>query len=990
MKLNLSKLNIGRTILCLFIFNFIFAPASQAREVSHLLKFYVVKSQHFEVVYSENDSVIAEIYLNKLEKAYEFLSTQFTEMPKKLTVVINNHTDITNGYATQLPYPHIVSYPTIPSTQDLNFEYKDWPLELLTHELTHIATFYPANGIFHYLRIFTGSITAPNMLLPTWWKEGIAVEMETQLLSHGRSNSTYQDAVLRALILDKKLFNYNLARSNEFLPIWPFGSTPYLFGSILMSHLNQPISDSENTLYKSQLDKLLQKHSRRVPFFIETPAQETYGKSYSELFFDSLNLIKNRAETQFEIIKSKPISVANYLDIKNHPQSSFPSISPDGLKLILFATDTAINKKMVLLKKEINQFPLAFEITKTSQLLDTDSSIMKSYFNSQAEVITSGNITKPVWTMDSNKIYYTKSDNFSSVESSFDIYEYNFTTKKTKQLTFGIRGREISLSLDEKSIYFVKALGLSTQVVKLNLEHLKEEVIINGIPLDRLGQPFEIEPGSLMYSKKDGNSGYEGFYKYDLNTKNSNEYLKELSPVRFQNKFNNNLYFISNKSGVSNLYKVDTHFKSTTPLTNSLTGIISASVYNDTEVWATEMTSIGPRVGLIKQENLNWPPQIEPLLKDKYEKPFQFKQQNSNTIGVENKNEYSALNYLWPHFWIPFFYTSSNSPGLFISAQTFNHDPLKYHYYSLSGSYDTYSKNGAIYGSYENNQWPLIWGLSSQKNSTSFFNYTDEISNKGTELYFRPDLFKVSSSLSGVFKIHKQEINNSNLKYSYWGPELVLAYANTQVSGQQISPEKGFNSYLKLKYNQDLEGFKSYEEVGIGFDYHYSHLLPLHHSITTHFQSNIIPRTVPFNHGFIVQNQKPYLNPLQSGFALRGYEPGQFLARKINQISFDYNFPIKNLYYGNDTDPYFIDRIYGTFILDMMNIEGLGYNSSRKTISRYNLDELFYSAGFETTIDFKIGYFLPIKTVFGFYAPGTNQLDVKPNFQTKLLLGGVF
>lgn len=45
-----------------------------------------------------------------------------------------------------------------------------------------------------FFKTFLGSIVAPTLLLPRWWHEGIAVEMETRFSNFGRLRSTYQDA----------------------------------------------------------------------------------------------------------------------------------------------------------------------------------------------------------------------------------------------------------------------------------------------------------------------------------------------------------------------------------------------------------------------------------------------------------------------------------------------------------------------------------------------------------------------------------------------------------------------------------------------------------------------------------------------------------------------------------------------------------------------------------------------------------------------------
>lgn len=107
--------------LFLFLIGGIFCSiAIQAKaqlEVPPQWVFQKMKTPHFEIIFNANQQELAHHYAEKLEEAYQKLAPFFSVRPENTIVVINDKTDVTNGYATRIPYPHIVAYPVLPSGQ---------------------------------------------------------------------------------------------------------------------------------------------------------------------------------------------------------------------------------------------------------------------------------------------------------------------------------------------------------------------------------------------------------------------------------------------------------------------------------------------------------------------------------------------------------------------------------------------------------------------------------------------------------------------------------------------------------------------------------------------------------------------------------------------------------------------------------------------------------------------------------------------------------
>ncbi len=160
-------------------FAFLFPLSVSAQlEVPPDIKWKTLTTPHFQVIFNAKQQDLGRLYAQKLEKAYTQLRAYFRSLPETTVVIINDKTDVTNGYATRIPYPHIMAYPVLPGPEESLADTGDWAFELLAHEYTHILNFEPANGVMVPLRFIFGNIIAPNILLPSWWKEGLAVEIK--------------------------------------------------------------------------------------------------------------------------------------------------------------------------------------------------------------------------------------------------------------------------------------------------------------------------------------------------------------------------------------------------------------------------------------------------------------------------------------------------------------------------------------------------------------------------------------------------------------------------------------------------------------------------------------------------------------------------------------------------------------------------------------------------------------------------------------------
>ncbi|MGZ3770120.1 MAG: TolB family protein [Bdellovibrio sp.] len=962
-------------------------------EVSPDIKWKTLATPHFEIIYNAKQQDLGFLYAEKLEKAYYSLQSYFHSFPEKTIVVINDKTDITNGYATRIPYPHIMAYPVLPGPEESLADTGDWAFELLSHEYTHVLNFEPAQGVMKPLRGIFGSIVAPNLLLPQWWKEGLAVEMETRLSNNGRLRSYYQDAVIRAMVEDETFYSYDIAQVNEQLPTWPRGMRPYLFGSLMWSHLQ---AQKGETLAGT----LNERQSSRAPYFIETPAQEIIGTNYSSAYERMLNETNVLVQEQIKKLGEKPFTKV-ILPENNYTSVTGPAISPDGKHLALITEDDANSRSVKIVTKENDS--QSFLQAKTA---DTVEKFNQNFVPAlQKDAPPTGSIQRVSWFPDSERIVYDKIDQNNRYERFSDLYVYNLSTQKTSILSKGLRGREPSVAPDGKSIVFVKLEGGKTQLALLKLNpdvvdtkspDYQTEILFSGNLQERISYPIFWDQNTVLFSirKTDGS---ENLYRFSIATKTIETVFANFKNIRFAKKTTEGLLFTSGQNGVLNLYLADGDFKTARPVSHALTGFFTGDLDPlNKEIFATYMTSKGPRVAAILPEEWHKTPKDLPvvprLLEDRYKK---VSNEQAEKIASETKEalkqateeDYSPYGYLWPRYWFPFVSGSTTQNGVTLMAQTSGFDPLKKHAYSLGGSWDTGINMGSIEGSYLNQVTSLPFGFSLYKRSSYLGTVQNVIQDTGASFAVLPNMFWVSKYASLQLGWEYNERSYFDIDRKRTGPFMMFSHANYFASGEQISPESGTGIYLGATNYIPKEGYLSHSKFLAGGEIYFSKFLPKHHAIMLRINGHYTPEVIPPLYGASTESVVYFPDSPLPQYILRGYKRGQILGRNLVTASAEYRMPFFRIYRGSGTDPLYFKRISGAIVTDAAAADGLFINDNGDP-EYINMKRTFMSAGAEARLETTIGYVLPVNLVFGYYL-GFNSSNGKAGvFATTLQISG--
>lgn len=953
-------------LLLSFLFTLPLSTFAQL-EVPPDLEWKTLTTPHFQIIFNAKQQDLGLLYAEKLEKAYALLHTYFLSLPETTVVIINDKTDVTNGYATRIPYPHIMAYPVLPGPEESLADTGDWAFELLAHEYTHILNFEPASGVMTPLRAIFGNIIAPNILLPTWWKEGLAVEMETRLGNHGRLRSFYQDAVIRAMVEDQTIYQFNVAEANEVLPTWPEGMRPYLFGSLMWSQI---IADRGTKV----ISELNERHGRRVPYFINLPARDYLGKSYPQEYEAMLNDVVFRAQTQLKTIREAAVTPV-VVPRNSFTSVSAPAISMNGKHLAVVAEDDTNSRSVKIITRDSAE--QSFLDAKSA---DTIEKFDEAFTPSpQRDGPPTGSIQRLSWFPDSERIIYDKIDYTNRIERYSDLYVYDLKTKKTTALTKNLRGREPSVSPDGKLVTFVKLEAGRTHLGLLKQNGSAEwvdEILYSPGLQERISYPMFWDQDTLLFSlrKPDGS---EHLYRFSVSSKNLEILFPEYMNVRFAKKTSEGLLFTSGKNGALNLYLADADLKTARPITNTLTAFFTGDIDPlRKEVFATHMTSQGLKVAAVLPKD--WQatpatlPEVSSLMADRY--PQQPVNETANeearkALSQAKVEDYSPYGYLWPQYWLPFVSGSTSETGVVITAQTSGFDPLKKHSYTFIGSYDTGLGSGSLEAAYLNQVTSVPIAALVYKRTSYLGTTANKLEDFGAALAALPSMFWISkyTNLQLGWQYLERSSNFSDT-VKRTGPFAMFSHNNYSKSGAQISPESGGGFYLGAYNYIQQDGYLNHSQFLAGGEIYLSAFLPRHHAFMVRVNGIYTPEKISSVYGVSTDSLVLIPDSPLPQYILRGYKRGQLFGRNLATTNIEYRFPIKNLNTGWGTTPLFLRRLSGAVVGDGAVADGAFVNDVQGVYERVSMQQRsFWSAGAELKLETTLGYVIPVSLVIGYY-----------------------
>ncbi len=919
-----------------------------------------IETPHFIIHFDSRHYLLATNYARYAEQAYAATIDILKEAPEKTVLVIDDSTDLSNGSATGLPYPLISAFPVLPTPLDSISDYGNWGLELMTHEFTHILTFEPAHGFARPLRSIFGNILRPNMVLPRWYLEGLAVHVESRFSKHGRLRSRNAMAIPRAMVEGGRLDYEDISRLNEIsIPDGVGGLRPYLLGGLLMNEISR--TGGEEVINELNLD-----YSRRMPFFINGPVESRLGLDYAGLLRQTYKNVTERAQAQIARVKASGEFVSEEIEqdgFFNHT----PVISPDGRYLVYVERTLSEDDRVQMLARPKQNLNGPF--TKGTRRV----------------AATGLMINRVSWLRDSSGFVYDKVDTFDRYYQYIDLYRVEILANgktKTHKITKGLRAREPVVSPEGKRLAFVQIVPGGTRLAQTNLDGSKFKVLYEPKELQtRVALPEFLSSDKILFMEKN-QEGVDSLKVLTLPEGSAQEVLKAYQPLGFPRVTNKGLVFVSGVSGIDNLYLADTSFASVRAISNVTTRAMAGDIDSRTgDLYFARLSDDGPRIHVAKRavwlEQRHNPPRIEPLVN--YDWP-QYTPAPPAEFEI-HKESYSAWPYMLPTYWMPFIYIIPG--GTFFSASTSTVDPLGFHAYLLEASYDTLSNAPSIGGRYINSQTKIVYTLQAADSQTYIYSgnfIRHDTSASLTGSFFLP---KLKDNWKGALGWSHLQTELRSRVESRSGPQAAVSFTDVTQRGMQISPERGGSAQLShTRYLPDL-GNIDYEVTEFLGSLFFSKWLPEHHALAFYVSASAAPRLRNF---LLAQTTSgaDYGNLLLANdFMMRGYPNGAFIGRNIVNANLEYRLPLAYRYQGFGTKPGFIQRVHGAFFVDAVTLDGAWFDLENEVYQPTQLGRYYLGYGLELRMDLTVLYHVPLRATLGLY----NGVDSRAGLGVAPFLG---
>jgi Tol biopolymer transport system component len=928
----LSLFFLQLTLLC--------APIGLHAQVDPSIQWKEIETKEAYWLFDARQQEVAEYYIRQFQRAKDKVFPLFKEPPRKMTIVLVDNTDLANGSARVTPHPVISLFTVQPYAYSSIGEFRDYVHELLVHEYTHILNMEPVHGWMSPVYWVFGSVAHPNMILPRWYTEGLAVYTESLISGDGgRLSSQYLQGLARALSLEKRWDEFPLSDLNDFHPDWLGGARAYLFGGILWESIAREKGDG--ILYDFN-----QSYSRRVPFFLDGVIQSYLGVSYEEQLNKAYRYWEERSLEQIKLLSSAPQLTGEWVLGEKEATFTHPKISSDGLWMAHYKRDW----------RGAGHIELTLRHPKRG---------FRAY---KAKTVIEGTSGRSLaWHPASTGFVYEKLGSWKTFNRFFDLYYYDLRTQKSQRLTRGGRAHTPCFSPLGKKLYFISNSNKGKILMEMDWLTQKSRPLYQSAVGDDIRFLSCGEDNQIYFVEQQKDQSPQ-LIRWNLEDKEKDQLLADW-PVNFIRNTHLGLLFSSHRSGVENLYLLKPN-KGVSPqgITNTLTRVLEGEIDPlDDGLYYSQITADGPKLFYLKGaqwESLpDTPPQVEPIVS--FEKKKEPEVNPAEQIKAEAK-DFSPWRYLYPNHWIPFLFVVDQ--GMIFQAITSAGDPLGINTLSLVGQWDTLTERAGASVTYLNRSTPLTMGVA-LSDTYNYFYPTDTTLNFTNASAIFSYRWPFLDNFQSTFRWNFSQLAFGPDLFIRQGPQLQISYSDIEQYAQGVSPHEGWRFQLgHREFLTDLSN-EAYGETYAHLGTYWSSFTPRKHNFYLGFNGVYHPR---LRNRFFAPSTLagPFFNPqiINTTFLQRGYPTGVFLAANgMVNINAEYHFPLFNIFRGWTGPPVFLRNITGNIIFDATTLDGLYSDSVLDIDRRADMGRWFTGYGLELETNVNMGFHVPVAFTLGLY-----------------------
>ncbi len=912
-----------------------------------------IETEHFIIHYHEPLDDVAYKVAAAAERSHEVLVPVFDYAPpQKTQVVLTDNTDSSNGFAGVLPRNRIRLFTTAPTSLSSLNDHDDWMFTLVAHEYVHILHIDTIGGLADIVNKIVGKIWAPNQIQPRWLIEGIATYQESEQTSGGRIRNALFDMELRMDTLAGNKHQLDAMSSGP--RAWPRGNVAYLYGS----HFLKYVFDRHGA---DKLGEMSWAHgSSTLPYGINRAVLQATGEHFETHYDNWTQHLRDKYALQEEAATRLGLRQGRRLTFSAEINTA-PQYSADGAALIWRHGDGYREGRF-------RTMPVGGNVGQAS-----DYAFIERV--GDFALLSDGSMV-----IEQNGTYRT---NYSFQ----DIFLWDRRSDTVRAYTHGQRARSPAVSKDQGSLAFVVNDAGRTSLAVTPMQPMASPRIVwaGDDRYDQVADPTWAPDGKSIAISTWSRGGYRDIAVVDVDSGRASFITRDraldVNPVFSPDGAY--LYFVSDRSGIYNVYAYQLATAELWQVTNVLGGAFMPHVSPDgTRMAYQGFVGRGYDIFEIDLEPTRFVPAL-PYVDDRPEPADVDADVDAGTVLATAPRPYRAIETLAPRTYDV--ELLSNSFGDAINISTDGSDVAGLHSYSLGATVglDRAGINmGASYGF--SGWWPFLRAAVSRDSSRRGGLIIDGVNTAYTQ-----DRYRLSTS--GDVTLLSSDIGRARLGVSYdldWfrivddvrgapdpnqqltrGPEdnvrfaalsLRWSYSNAQGNTYTIGGQSGNSLSASLRLDHPVLG-SSVRAMSLFYRWDAFAKLPWADTASLSIGlAGGIRVTDQGNAGSFVLGGVPDQDVVQaiiesvrfssSGY-LRGYRPGTVIGSQYHLANIEYRQQLWEIERGLSSLPIYVRRMHVGGLVDVGNA---------------------FSDGFDP-LDFRaaVGASMRLDVVFGYVVPGS-------------------
>ena len=266
-----------RLLLAIVALVLLFPAGAGAQRYDWRLQFRTIDTEHFSIHYHQGEEAIARRLAALSESIAARLARDYGRPAGRVDVILVDQTDLSNGWATPVPYNLIEIAAVPPPGLSVIGNTDDWLRTVFAHEYVHVLHLDRSRGVFGALRRLFGRspVLFPNVFLPIWQIEGLATFEEGLDEPRGRVHAGEVRTMIA--LAAAQTGTATLDRSSHPLIRWPSGNAPYVNGALFHEYLARRFG-------RESLARLASETAGYVPYFGSLAFREVFGESLGSLW----------------------------------------------------------------------------------------------------------------------------------------------------------------------------------------------------------------------------------------------------------------------------------------------------------------------------------------------------------------------------------------------------------------------------------------------------------------------------------------------------------------------------------------------------------------------------------------------------------------------------------------------------------------------------------------------------------------------------------